>query len=150
MAALLDVGCYCVNASRLFLGESVAEVTASATMNEPGGVDIEGQAALVFESGATADLSYGFVGPMRQQLTITGTNGEASLNWAFAYRSEPHVLEIRAGGSVERLEFGQTDTYQLEIEDFTGAIIEGREPMLAADEGLMNTKVMERISAARS
>lgn len=142
--ALLDVGCYGVNASRLFLGEDVADVTASVTRG-PTGVDVEGTASLAFQSGAIADISWGFVGPMRQQLVLTGSEGSASLNWAFAYRGEPHVLEISSSGTTERLEFGQTDTYQLEIEDFAGAILEEREPLLPADDGLVNTRVMERI-----
>jgi predicted dehydrogenase len=146
--ALLDVGCYGVNASRLFLGEQIAEVTATTERTKPDGVDVEGQATLRFESGATADISFGFRGPMRQQLIVSGTEGTASLNWAFAYRGEPHLLEVRAGGRTERLEFGETDTYQLEIEDFAGAILEGREPMLTADEGLKNARALERIREA--
>jgi xylose dehydrogenase (NAD/NADP) len=145
--ALMDVGCYCVNASRLFLGENLSDVTASATMSLSA-VDMEGEATLTFASGASAALSWGFVGPQRQQLVLTGTEGTASLNWAFAYRGEPHELEIQSGASTERREFGETDTYQLEIEDFAAAILEGRVPMLAADEGLKNARVMERIAAA--
>ena len=146
--ALLDVGCYGVNISRLLLGERVTEVSATATRTKPGGVDIEGHAALAFESGATAAISFGFVGQMRQEVVVRGTEGEASLNWAFAYRGEPQVLEVRIGGAIERVEFGQTDTYQLEVEDFAGAIIGGRDPLLAPDEGLKNAMVLERIGAA--
>ena len=146
--ALLDVGCYCVNASRLFLGDDVVDVAASATMSGPNGVDMEGQASLTFSSGGTADISWGFLGPMRQQLVVTGTKGEASLNWAFAYRGEPHVLEVRADGQTDRWEFAQTDTYRLEIEDFAGAILEGRNTMSPANDGLLNARVIERVRSA--
>jgi xylose dehydrogenase (NAD/NADP) len=146
--ALLDVGCYCVNASRLFLGDELSDVTATAAIGGPHGVDMEGSASLAFAGGAKAEISWGFVGPQRQQLILWGSEGEASLNWAYAYRGEPHVLEIVSSDSTDRLEFGQTDTYQLEIEDFAGAILEGREPMLAVDDGLKNARVMERIGAA--
>ncbi|HVZ49728.1 MAG TPA: Gfo/Idh/MocA family oxidoreductase, partial [Gemmatimonadaceae bacterium] len=53
--ALLDVGCYCVNASRLFLGEDVAEVAATAVTSGPDGVDLEGRATLSCAGGAAAD-----------------------------------------------------------------------------------------------
>jgi xylose dehydrogenase (NAD/NADP) len=143
--ALLDVGCYCVNISRLLLGEDVVGVTASARMG-PSGVDIEGKARLAFASGPTADITWGFEGPMRQQVIVTGTKGNASLNWAFSHRGEPHALEISAGAKTRRKEYGKTDVYQLEIEDFAAAILEGREPLLSADEGLKNARVLTRIA----
>jgi xylose dehydrogenase (NAD/NADP) len=147
--ALLDVGCYCVNASRLFLGEEIADVSASAKISGPNGVDMEGQAKMAFKSGASADISWGFIGPMRQELTLTGTKGVASLNWAFAYRGEPQTLEIRLGASTQVMRFDPPpDTYQLEIEDFAGGILEDRAPMLSAREGLLNARVMDKIREA--
>jgi xylose dehydrogenase (NAD/NADP) len=147
--ALLDVGCYCVSACRLLLGEDVSEVASSATMNGPEGIDMEGQARLTFESGTSASISWGFIGPMRQELTLTGTKGVASLNWAFAYRGEPQSLQIRKGMSKQGTSWVEPpDTYQLEIEDFAGAILENRQPLLPANDGLLNARVMERISQA--
>jgi xylose dehydrogenase (NAD/NADP) len=145
--ALLDVGCYCVSISRLILGEEIAGVTAGARM-APSGVDLEGEARVAFASGAVAELSFGFVGPLRQRVVLTGTEGTALLNWAFAYRGEPQVLEITSRGKTQRQQFGQSDVYQIEIEDFAGSILDGRDPMLPADEGLRNARVIERIAAA--
>jgi xylose dehydrogenase (NAD/NADP) len=147
--ALLDVGCYCVSASRLFFGEEISGITASATTRGPKGVDVEGQANLRFESGTSADISFGFSGPMRQELTLTGTKGIAELNWAFAYRGENQILQTRKGRCPHAMVWDSPpDVYQLEIEDFAEAILENRAPMLAVDEGLKNARVMERIAAA--
>ena len=60
---------------------------------------------------------------------------------------EPQVLEVRAGGTAQRTEFDNVDTYQLEVEELAGAILEGREPALPTSDALANARVIERIAA---
>ncbi len=144
--ALLDVGCYCVNAARLFLGEDVTRVEGECTLDRPGGVDREGRAVLTFANGATADLSFGFNGPLRQGLEVRGSEGTATLNWPFAYRGEVQVLAWHSASQGGRMELPDVDVYQLEIEAFAEAVLQGREPPLPATDATHNARIMDRIA----
>src|SRR3972149_9712016 len=56
--ALLDVGCYCVNVSRLFLGDAPQEVRALASFDPVHGVDTSVQGVLDYGSVRFAVISF--------------------------------------------------------------------------------------------
>jgi predicted dehydrogenase len=61
--ALMDVGCYCVNAFRLLAGEP--ERVYAEQVAEVGGVDVLFAATLRFSDGVVASFDCGFVVPYR-------------------------------------------------------------------------------------
>jgi D-xylose 1-dehydrogenase (NADP+, D-xylono-1,5-lactone-forming) len=124
--ALLDLGCYCVSACRLVLGEP-GRVYGEAWLGR-GGVDERfagtlrfGNVVATFECGFTATLN---------QIEVVGAGGVLSVPQAFV--NPPGVVVLN--GETHRVEPG--DHYRAELDDFCAAIrgeravLNGRAEML--------------------
>jgi predicted dehydrogenase len=146
--ALLDVGCYCVNFARLFLGDAPRDIRAWATMDGVHGVDTSAQAVLKYESGKHAALSCGFESGLYQRAALVGTEGVLELNEPFITWARPPRLSVHVGETEEVIELEPVNTFQMEIEDFCTAIQSGTSPLLKSNEGLLNARVLDRIAAA--
>lgn len=146
--SLYDVGCYCVNACRWFLGGLPRTVTAMATFHPVHRVDLSLHGVLDFGSGRYGIVSCGFDGGVRNRVSICGTNGTLTLPRAFANSRKPTTLVIDSGDQVRESAFAPTDVFQLEIEDFARAVRGGPAPMLEPEEGLRNARVMEALLAS--
>ena len=146
--ALLDVGCYCVNFTRLFLGDAPRAVHAWATMDGVHGVDTSVHAVLEYESGTHAAVSCGFDGGPYQRAVLVGTEGALSLSEPFITWAHPPRLTVHGGGTERVIEHEPVDTFRMEIEDFCQAVNGGTGPLLKSNEGLLNARVLDRIAAA--
>jgi D-xylose 1-dehydrogenase (NADP+, D-xylono-1,5-lactone-forming) len=145
--ALLDVGCYCVNASRLFLGEDVQTVRAVSVYG-PTGVDLSTQAVLGFESGRHAIISCGFDSGRHQRVSIVGTEGVIHLTRPFISWTGAPQLIVERETVDEVIAFAAINTYRAEIEDFARAILESRDPLLGLDDAIGNARILDRIAAS--
>ncbi len=148
--ALLDVGCYCVNFVRLFLGDAPRDVHAWATLDRVHGVDTRVHAVLEYASGTQAAVSCGFDGGPYQRAVLIGTEGALSLSEPFMTWTRPSRLTVHAGETEQVFEHESVDTFRMEIEDFCTAVHRGTPPLLQANEGLLNARVLDRIAAAAS
>lgn len=146
--ALLDVGCYCVNIARLFLGDAPRDVHAWATYDRAHGVDTRFHAVLEYESGTHAGLSCGFEGGLHQRAVLIGTEGALELSEPFVTWARPPRLTLKVGATEQVTECDPVNTFRLEIEDLCTAILSGRPPLLKANEGLLNARILDRIAAA--
>ncbi len=146
--ALLDVGCYCVNIARLFLGDAPRDVHAWGRVDPVHGVDTSVHAVLEYESGRHAALSCGFDGGLHQQAVLIGTEGVLTLSEPFVTWIRPPRLTVDAGERQQVMEFEPVNTFRLEIEDLCEAIRSGTPPLLKPDEGLLNARVLDRVVAA--
>lgn len=143
--ALLDVGCYCINASRCFLGDTPSGISAVASFDHLHGIDTSVQGVLAYESERYAIISCGFDGGLHQRLSLIGSQGVIHLNEPFiAWTSHPR-LTLLVGRDEQVFTFAEVDTFQLEVEDLATAILGESQPLLAADEGLLNARVLELI-----
>jgi xylose dehydrogenase (NAD/NADP) len=125
--ALLDVGCYCVNAARWFLGEP-ASVTASA--HTEGGVDMTVSAVLDYGPGQSATLWGSFESDERQLLVAVGDRGPRTLATPFTAWKDP------------------ADPYQLMVEAFADSVLEGSDPPLSLEDSIANLRVLDEIRAS--
>jgi xylose dehydrogenase (NAD/NADP) len=116
---LMDVGCYCVSASRLLAGEPEA-VTAQQDVG-PGGVDVRMAGTLSFAGGVLAHFDCGFHVPDRSSLEVVGSTAVIRVSdpWHCA---EPGLELTRLDGSVESIEVAVASSYQLELERVGNAI----------------------------
>jgi predicted dehydrogenase len=146
--SLLDVGCYCVNFARLFLGDAPRVVHAWATLDPVHGVDTSVRAVLEYASGGHADLSCGFEGGLYQRAVLIGTEGVLELSEPFVTWARRPRLTVKAGATEQVTEFDPVNTFRMEIEDLCRAILEGTPPLLKANEGLLNARILDRIAAA--
>ena len=148
--ALLDVGCYCVNVSRLFLGDTPQKVQALASFDVAHGVDTSVQGVLDYGSSRFAVISCGFDGGPHQKVALIGTEGVVSLNQPFIPGAGEPRLTILRSDREEVIPLAHVNTYQLEIEDFALAVLNGSPPTLKADEGLLNARLLDRIAESIS
>lgn len=146
--ALLDVGCYCVNVSRLFLGGEPDQVTALGAIDPASDVDWSVQGALRFGDGRFAIISCGFDAGVHQRVTLIGTDGVMQLTEPFrSWAANPRLI-IQTSGRQRILRMRRVNTFLAEIEDFARAISEGSSPMLPAADSVLNARVLDRLAAA--
>jgi D-xylose 1-dehydrogenase (NADP+, D-xylono-1,5-lactone-forming) len=146
--ALLDVGCYCVNVSRYFLGDTPTRVSAVSSLEPEHEIDTSTQGILEYESGRFATISCGFDGGLHQRLSLVGSRGVIQLDKPFIAWGATPRLYLSIDQTEKSVTFPMIDTFQLEIDDFVAAIRDGTSPMLSPDEGLRNARILELIAAA--
>ena len=143
--ALLDVGCYCVNASRFFFGGEPVAVAALGHFHPTHGVDLSVQGALDFDDGRYAVISCGFDGGLHQRVSLIGTAGVLTLNVAFNTRAAPAAITVQSEEESETIAFPPVDAFQLEIENFASAIPGKSQPLLPPEDSVHNARVLDRI-----
>ena len=110
--ALLDLGCYCVSAARLVLGEP-DDVHGQARLC--GGVDDHFVGSLRF-GGAFATFQCGFTAALVNRIEVIGSTGVLEVPRAF---SDPTGV-VLLDGEEHRVEPG--NMYRAELDDFCAAI----------------------------
>jgi xylose dehydrogenase (NAD/NADP) len=146
--ALLDVGCYCVNFARLFLGDTPQDVRAWAKIDDTHGIDLALHASLAYESGTHAALSCSFEGGLYQRAVLIGTEGAIELSEPFVTWMRRPRLAVQVGETEHVTEFEPENTFRMEIEDLSTAILSETSPLLRGNEGLLNARVLDRLLAA--
>ena len=143
--SLMDVGCYCVSASRLFGGELPESVYGQARMDD--GVDVRFAATLRFPGDVTASFDCGFDMVARHDLELVGTEG--SLFAADPWHSRRPGIERRGpDGELERIEVARANSYALELDDMSVAIRDGGSPLLGRDDALGQARTIEALYAS--
>jgi D-xylose 1-dehydrogenase (NADP+, D-xylono-1,5-lactone-forming) len=141
--SLGDVGCYCVSALRLAFGAEPRRATAFGRFDEDG-ADREVASVLEFDEGL-AFVSCSISSARRERLEIVGTDGRIALDAPFRPDKAGGKIEILRGDEASVEHFGQSDPYQLELEEFAAAIREKRDPTTGPREILGNARVIEAI-----
>ncbi|HZL36980.1 MAG TPA: Gfo/Idh/MocA family oxidoreductase [Tepidisphaeraceae bacterium] len=158
--ALMDVGCYCVNFSRMIAG---AEPAAAYGMGQlhAGGVDEIAAGVLQFPGDLTASFTCGMNVQADNSAFICGTEGyiqvpvpwkppEQKARWVLAHSAPPRMDQT--GGALAspqpRQEFevnaGQS-LYALEADDFARAVLDGTPPVVSREDTLGNMRVLDRL-----
>jgi predicted dehydrogenase len=152
--ALWDIGCYAVNLSRMLFGEEPGRVEATVRREPTFGVDTLASAILEFSAG-TASFTCSIRAEDDQRVEIYGTTGRISIAIPFNIPPDrPTEIRVIAGGdppvapNVEVLTFPVADPYAVEVEAFTGAVLDGSPMPVPPEDGIANVEVIERIFAA--
>ena len=125
---LLDVGCYCVSAFRLLAGEP-KHVGTEAEVG-PTGVDLRFRGRMEFARGVTGEFECGIAMPETSLLEVIGDAGTMRLDDPWHGRGQG------------------VDPYALQLEDFVGAVRDGRAPLVAGEEIVRQAAVMEALMAS--
>lgn len=127
--ALMDVGTYCVNFSRLVAGEEPVSSRYEPTLRD--GYDVSGAGVLRFPGGITAAFGCAFNAQLRNQAVVYGDAATLSIDWPWkCARGAVQIWE--ASAVVERFELGTSndELYAFEA-DAVAASFSGREsPMV--------------------
>ncbi len=143
--ALMDVGCYCVNAARLLFGEEPITATATWDFRAEFGVEIAMAGALTFSGGRAATFDCGFRAAGKGWYMVVGSTGTIEAPTAFVPNPDPTLVIVTdAQGRHEEIIPG-VDQYQLEAEEFASCLIEGRPPRYPAEDAVANMRAVDAL-----
>ena len=142
--SLMDVGCYCVNGSRLLGGEP--EVVFGQQLIGPSGTDWVFTGTLRFPDEVFALFDCGTALANRDELEAIGTEGSLFLDDPW-HVDEPGI-ELRRDGQVEQIELPYENSYGLELENLSDAIRGEGEPLLGRDDAVGNARAIEALFAS--
>jgi predicted dehydrogenase len=146
--ALMDVGCYCVNMSRLVAGAEPIEVQASAVFGEKSQVDETLAGILRFPNDVVAVFDTGFRADYREWLSVAGSAGRLDLPLPIKPGAIGGIGEIilqRDDGARETFTTPAANHYQLMVEHFADAVLDGSTLRYPPEEGRANMRVIDAL-----
>lgn len=151
--ALADIGCYCVNLSRMLFDGEPTRVIGSVRRDPVGGTDVVTSGILEFGDGV-ATFTCSTRAEDDQRVHVHGTQGRISIGIPFNIPPDrPTEVFLASGGDppvaphVEVLTFPAADPYTVEFERFAAAVLDGERPPVDPADAVANLAVMERLMA---
>ncbi len=151
--ALYDIGCYCINLSRMLLGAEPTAIEGSVMRDETG-TDVLTSAILAFDEDVAAFTCSTRTEP-DQRVHIYGTEGRISMGIPFNIPPDrPTEIVVTAGGDPpvspdsETLTFAAADQYTIQAERFADAVLDGRPLPIPPEDAIGNLRVIEAIFRA--
>lgn len=146
--ALRDVGCYCVNVSRLLTGTEPARATAIERRDV---LDWTVAGILEFPGSFLAQIECSIENHERHEAEISGSDGTIRFPdpWFPGVESARYLL--KRGESEEFIEVPGSDPYGLEALDFARAVVTGQPPRWPIADAVANLAAMDALfEAART
>ncbi len=140
--ALMDVGCYCVNISRLIMRREPIAARAAAVW-APSGVDESLSGILEFPGGAMGLVDCSFKTYSRQWAGVSGTRGQLSLPEPFRIGNREATIYYDQAGVTEVLEAPGADEYQQMVAHFADAVLEGKALSYPPEDSLNQMRVID-------
>ena len=155
--SLMDIGCYCINFSRMIASADVVDVHASGMLHERG-VDELVAGNLKFANGIVASFTCGMRVQADNTAYICGSEGYIEVPWP--WKPQPRGAKYWIKRSTPpRQDGGKTDTppaeefevnagmdlYAIEADDFAETIQRGRAPMVSEEETMATMRVLDEM-----
>ncbi len=146
--SLMDVGCYCVNLMRFMTGEEPTRVTASARIGKSSGVDEALAGTLEFPSGVIGHFDSGLRAYRQNAYTLKGSAGMIAVPTSFVPdKSADTLVQHWQGDDCAEHVIPAVDHYQLMVEDFADALLDGRPPRFAPSDAVSNMVAVDALLA---
>jgi predicted dehydrogenase len=142
--ALMDVGCYCVNATRHFSGGAPSAVTAWSTWHEESGGDLTTTALLEYP-GHSALIDCSFESNARAGIEVVGSEGRIEIPKPWLPGTDPAVVRVVDGSGSEELTTAVVNHYTLMVEHFSDCILNNHAPVRGPEDARENMRVLEAI-----
>ncbi len=153
--ALMDIGCYSVNLSRMLFGAEPERVEAAVLRDPDLEIDVLTSALLVFPGGGTATFTCSTRSEPDQRVHVYGTEGHISVGIPFNIPPDrPSHIFVTHGGEppvapeVERITFETADPYGVEADAFADAVLDGARLPTPPEDAVANMRVIERVFEA--
>jgi predicted dehydrogenase len=150
--ALMDIGCYSINLSRMLFGAEPHRVEAAVLRDPDTEVDVLTSALLVFPGGGTATFTCSTRSETDQRVHIYGTEGHLSIGIPFNIPPDrPTHVFLTHGGEppvapdAERFTFETADPYGVEADAFAATILDGVPLPIPPSDAVANMRVIERV-----
>ncbi len=152
--ALYDIGCYCVNLSRMLFGGEPVRITSAIRRDPTDGTDVLTSAILEFDGGI-ASFTCSTRTETDQRVHIYGDAGRISIAIPFNVPPDrPTTISLTAGGdppvapATEIMTFETKDPYAAEAEAFASAVLDGGLTPVPPGDAVANLRVIEAIFGA--
>ncbi len=149
--ALLDIGCYPVNAARMLFGSEPGEVKALIRRHPDFGTDVITSALLDFGSRHATFTVSTMLEP-HQRVDLVGSEGRLRIEIPFNIPPDrPNRIAIFAGGRppvdprVKVVEIPTSDQYGVQADAFAAAVRSGGPVPTDPIDAVRNLEVLERI-----
>ena len=143
---ILDAACYTLHASRLLSGFNPKSINSKIIYNNKG-LDISGSSLIVFENNIHAFLSFSFDSFYRNNISVFGTDGMASLDRAFTSTTDLETnINLKSNKSdINKIKITPCDHFLFQLDFFIKSIKDWTNRHKFYDEILMQSKCLEKI-----
>ncbi len=137
---LWDVGCYMVSYARYIAGTKPLEVFGWQ-VNSASGVDQVFTGQLRFPGDVLAQFHTSFCSPYNSFMELVGTTGNLRAPMPFESNQDA-VLQLMRDDKSEIIPTPGPDSYLLEVENLSGAILEGQTPRISLTDSRANAATL--------
>ncbi len=149
--ALMDIGCYAINAAALLFGDEPEVVGATMQRHPEFGTDIVTSAVLRFGGGSASFACATALEP-GQWVHVLGTDGRIDLEIPFNIPTDiPTRVFVTQGGTppvapdVRTIEFDPCDQYTTQADAFAAHVLDGAAPNITPRESLATMRTIDDI-----
>ncbi len=152
--AIMDIGCYCINLSRMLFEAEPTRVEAAVRRDRTMGIDIVSSAVLEFPGGGQATFTCSTRAEDYQRVHIVGTHGRIDIEIPFNIPPDRQTrIFVTQGGdppvapTTETVSFPAADQYTIQASLFARAILDDTEVSVPIEDAIANMRVIETILA---
>jgi xylose dehydrogenase (NAD/NADP) len=142
--ALYDVGCYCVNVSRILCGSEPVEVYGTMNISRTN-VDVTFSGIIRFPKGVISQFHVSMNEEPNYHYRVVGDRGLIEVPWAFVSFGKPTHIIVQKNEKQETVQFRGVDEYRLEFEHFADAVLTGSPLRYDIEDSLRNSYVIEAL-----
>jgi predicted dehydrogenase len=142
--ALYDIGCYCVNVSRLMTGSEPVEVYGMFNLTGTN-VDMTFSGQLRFPKGKITSFHVSMDEEPRFYYRVIGDKGMIDVPGAFVSFGKQTNIVVQKKEKQETKQYQGVDEYRLEFEHFVEAALEKKPLLYDIEDSLKNVYVMEAL-----
>ena len=142
---LMDIGCYCINLSRLLFEAEPKRVLGIIEYDDKFNIDTLASGILDFGNGTSSFTCSTQLNPY-QRVNILGTKGRIEIEIPFnAPSDKPCRIFLHQDNSYEEITFEICDQYTIQGDLFSQAILNNTKVPTALEDAVANMKVIEAI-----
>jgi len=152
--AVMDIGCYGINLSRMLFDAEPSRVEASVHRDPRFGVDVMTSALLEFPGGGQAVFTCSTQAEPDQRVHIAGTTGHIDIEIPFNIPPdrETRIFVTSAGDppvapATREVTFPIADAYTIQAELFAQAILDDTDVAVPVEDAIANMEVIDAILA---
>lgn len=141
---LMDIGCYCISASRYLFEAEPVKVMGKADIDPDFGVDRLASGILEFPDG-TATFTCSTKASTEQHLTVFGSKGLIEMSIPFNPHEEPAMLTLKKEGKIMKEEQFQANQYTIQGDEFSKAILNQTGVPTPLEDAVANMRVIDAL-----
>lgn len=147
--ALMDIGCYCIDLSRMLFDDEPARAVGAVRLDPEFGTDVVSSGVLGFPGGGQATFTCSTVSAPDQRVHVVGTEARLTVEMPFNAPPDRSLrLLVTSEGPLESpevIEVPAADQYGLQGDAFARAVLDGEPVPVEPSNGVANLRVMSAL-----